>query len=213
MDYLLFTSSLFFLAFSLCFSPGPNNTMCMAMAMSHGFRAVLPYSAGVVVGATCTFALTAFGLGEIFQRHPTLFLGLRIVGAAYLVWLALMIAGLNPLAFLRRADKAGKDPAKSAQDSVRPLTFFQGCVFQLVNVKVWMGHVITIGTYAGADEYMWHRIVIIAVMTNSFGGLANLAWAAGGVAMNRFLSSEGIRRANSIFAASLVLSVVLLFFQ
>lgn len=213
MDYLLFISSLFFLAFSLCFSPGPNNTMCMAMAMSHGFRYVFPYSAGVVVGAMFTFALTAFGLGEIFQRHPTLFLGLRIAGGAYLVWLALMIAGLNPLAFLRRGGKTGRDSAKSAHGDARPLTFLQGCAFQLINVKVWMGHVITIGTYAGADEYMWHRIVIIGLMTNLFGGMANLAWAAGGVAMNRFLSSEGIRRANYLFAASLVLSVILLFFQ
>ena len=213
MDYLLFISSLFFLAFSLCFSPGPNNTMCMAMAMSHGFRSVLPYSAGVVAGSMGTFALTALGLGEIFQRHPSLFLGLRIAGGAYLVWLALLIAGWNPLAFLRRTGKSDKDPAKSAHDNARPLTFLQGCAFQLVNVKVWMAHVITIGTYAGADEYMWHRIVIIGLMTNLFGGLANLAWAGGGVAMNRFLSSEGIRRANYIFAASLVLSVILLFFQ
>ncbi len=213
MDYMLFVSSLFFMAFSLCFSPGPNNTMCMAMAMSHGFRSVFPYSAGGVSGAVFTFALTALGLGEVFQRYPTLYLGLRVVGGAYLIWLALHIAGLDPLVALRRRGGEKKKAAKSSQSVTRPLTFLQGFTFQFVNVKVWMGHVITIGTYAGADEYMWHRIVIIGVMCNLFGGMANLAWAAGGVVMNRFLSSEGIRRANYVFAASLVLSVFLLFFQ
>ncbi len=212
MDYMLFISGFFFLAFSLCFSPGPNNTMCMAMAMAHGFRAPMLYSLGSVLGALVTFILTALGLGEIFLRYPHLYLTLRVIGGAYLLWLALSIAGINPLS--RLLHLSGKSPKKAgAGGPAKPLNFRQGLTLQMVNIKVWMGHVIAIGTYAGADEYMWRRMAIIAAMFSLFGWLANMVWALGGAAMNRFLSTEGIRRVNYVFAASLALSVVLIFFQ
>lgn len=213
MDYALFLSSLLLFALPMCFSPGPNNTMSMVIAMTHGFRSIFPYVFGATLGALGTFFLTSLGLGEMLQRFPAVYLGLRIAGAAYLIWLALGIAGLNPLPMLLRLTKKDKKAAKVAQTPQKPLNVFQGITFQLLNVKVWMGHLIAISTYAGADEYMWRRIVIIGFLTCSLGGLANLAWAAGGAAMNRFLSSEGIRRANYIFAASLILSVLFLFFQ
>ncbi len=94
---------------------------------------------------------------------------------------------------------------------VKPLTFAQGLVFQLVNPKAWLTCVSGVSMYAGADAYVWQRLWIMTVIFMVLGFLSLCTWAAGGVIMSRFLSSEGMRRCNYVFAGFLALSVGLLF--
>lgn len=76
-------------AFVLAITPGPDMALFVSRTMSHGkahgFAAVLGTSTGIAVHT----ALVAFGISVLIVAAPTAFWVLKIVGALYLVWLAI----------------------------------------------------------------------------------------------------------------------------
>lgn len=235
MSYLLYLSSMLLFAMSMCFTPGPNNAMAMAIGLDKGFRAALPLCFGAAIGANVTLLLLGLGLAELFTRFPVVYEFLRYAGALYMLWLAWKISGL-PLPWAARKivgtrAQDGRNPVPDGlpekmadseaderkentgeqSEGVRPLTFFQAFMFQLVNVKVWLTNVIVISNYVGTGDGVWARLCLAIVLFTVLGAAAIASWAAGGMFMRRFLTSDGMRRANYVFAAFLVFSVLLLF--
>ena len=232
MDYAIFLSSVTLFALSMCFTPGPNNALAMATGLDKGFWATLPHCLAVPVGGLVSLAALYLGLGQVFTRFPIVYELLRYTGAVYMVWLAWRISGLRPgkAAEVRPAGPAeGQSqnaddtrPAESSpkntaaaesgpQGGITPLTFGQSFLLQFVNVKAWITNVVIISNYVGTGgdsrTRFWIVLALMAVMC--FTSVA--MWAAGGSFMRRFLTSDGMRRCNYVFAAFLLVSVVLLF--
>ncbi len=87
MDYhalLLFTLT----EAALSLSPGPAVFLVVATGLGRGWRASLIASAGILTGNACYFLISAFGIGGLLQKSPLIFLGLKYLGAAYLLYLA-----------------------------------------------------------------------------------------------------------------------------
>lgn len=220
MDYLLYLTSLALLGVSMCFTPGPNNALAMATGMQLGFRAALPFCAGAAIGANISLLLLGFGLAEIFERCPLLYEGLRHAGALYMLWLAWRLSGLRlsfggPDKDVKSGAEAGakeKDGGKNAgENGFRRIGFAGAMLLQLVNVKVWITNVVIVSRYVGSGDDALLKIVIAVALFTFLGGGAMCCWAAGGRFMGRFLTSDGMRRANCLFALFLVLSVGLLY--
>src|SRR5438270_13381599 len=74
------------------FTPGPNNVMVMSSGLTYGFRRTLPHMAGVACGFAFMVAAVGFGFGAVFIAYPMLQTILKYLGAAYLIYLAVMIA-------------------------------------------------------------------------------------------------------------------------
>src|SRR5690349_8995485 len=74
------------------FTPGPNNTMLLASGLNFGFRRTIPHMLGVGFGVGIVVLVAGFGLGVIFQAYPLLYTALKYAGAAYLLYLAWLIA-------------------------------------------------------------------------------------------------------------------------
>ena len=220
MDYLLYLASMILFGVSMCFTPGPNNALAMATGMQIGFRAALPFCCGAAVGANVSLLLLGFGLAEVFERFPLIYDGLCHAGALYMLWLAWRISGLRlPFARKKRdaeqksgaTDEKTVDAADAKKDSgFRRIGFGEAMLLQLVNVKVWITNVVIVSRYVGGDD-AWLKFAMALVLFTFLGGGAMCCWAAGGRFMSRFLTSDGLRRANYLFALFLVLSVVLLY--
>ena len=83
--FILFAAVMFF-------TPGPNNIMVMSSGLTYGFRRTLPHIAGVTIGFAFMVGAVGLGFGTIFIAFPVLQVFLKYAGAAYLVYLAVMIA-------------------------------------------------------------------------------------------------------------------------
>src|SRR5277367_6299733 len=83
--FILFAAVMFF-------TPGPNNIMVMSSGLTYGFRRTLPHIAGVTIGFAFMVGAVGLGFGTIFVAFPILQTVLKYVGAAYLVYLAVVIA-------------------------------------------------------------------------------------------------------------------------
>lgn len=68
-------------------SPGPSIIAASQSAISRGGRASLPYALGLAVGASLWCLAALFGLNILFTLVPQLFVGFKILGGIYLLWI------------------------------------------------------------------------------------------------------------------------------
>ena len=86
MASTLITLSLLYLAALII--PGPNLLLLTHTAASSSRRAALGVALGITTGTFIWVAVAVFGVQQIFAALPTLQLALKVVGGAYLLYLA-----------------------------------------------------------------------------------------------------------------------------
>ena len=188
---------LFMFAFVGSATPGPNNLLLLTSGLNFGLPRTVPLLLGISLGFTLMVGLVGFGLGPVFARFPVLYVILKYLGAAYLLWLAWKIAVSGPL-----KDDVTED---------RPMTFLQGSAFQWVNPKAWMMAVTACSTYTSADAYTLTMTIVTLVFL--VGTVPTTALLAGfGTAMRGWLSDpKRLKVFNFVMAALLVASLIPVF--
>lgn len=102
-------------------TPGPANMALLATGARYGFRAALPFVAGVALGKQLIIWPIGFGLMELAERAPWIFEALKWASAAYIIWLAWKVANLR-LGTVSRAAAPG---------------FWAGLIVHPLNPKAW----------------------------------------------------------------------------
>lgn len=81
--------AVFFLAaVALGFAPGPDNIFVLTQSALHGRLAGLVVTLGLCTGLIFHTIAVAFGVAALFAASATAFTVLKLVGAAYLLYLA-----------------------------------------------------------------------------------------------------------------------------
>ncbi|BCL76339.1 amino acid transporter [Jeongeupia sp. HS-3] len=81
--WLAFVATTFFISGT----PGPNMLLMLSHGTRYGWQATLSTMAGALTGLALLFTLSAFGLAAVLATSASLFLLLKLLGAAYLVYL------------------------------------------------------------------------------------------------------------------------------
>ncbi|MEX0314147.1 MAG: LysE family translocator [Allomuricauda sp.] len=76
---------------ALAIAPGPDNIFVLGQSISNGARSGLATVAGLVSGCLVHTTLLAFGISEVIKRSDALFWAIKLFGAAYLLYLAVMV--------------------------------------------------------------------------------------------------------------------------
>ncbi|MCA1952771.1 MAG: LysE family translocator [Hyphomicrobiales bacterium] len=184
-----------FLAFAFASSvtPGPNNMMLVASGVNFGLRRTLSHVAGINVGFPVMLLLSGLGLGQVFHRYPALYGAMKVIGIAYMLWLAWKIARSGPVG--------------EGREIGSPMRFWQAAAFQWVNPKAWAMVVGAIAAYTVPENYLG-SLLMITVLYALTGAPGSLIWAAFGAAMRGFLSDPGkVRWFNIAMALLLVASL------
>lgn len=87
MDFSLWLS-FFTVSLVLAVAPGPDNLFVLAQSSLYGARAGLLVVAGLCTGLCCQTLLAVFGISALITAQPALMWVIRLVGAAYLLYLA-----------------------------------------------------------------------------------------------------------------------------
>ncbi len=79
-------------------SPGPATLAQAQVALAHGRGAALRFGSGLAFGLAVWGAVAAFGVGAVLVQSAAALWALKVVGGAYLLWLAFKSArsALNP---------------------------------------------------------------------------------------------------------------------
>ena len=174
------------------FTPGPNNIMVLSSGLTYGFRRTVPHIAGISIGFAFMVGAAGFGFETIFLAYPLLQTILKYAGAAYLIYLAAVIAM--------------SEPVTPGQDNRRgPMTFWGAAMFQWVNVKGWVMVIGTITAYAGIARFPWN-IVIQVVLSLLLGVMSTSTWTLSGSSLRPLMTSRRVVRAFNIVMAVLLLA-------
>lgn len=145
-------------------SPGPANLAVCVAAMAHGAGPALRMAAGLALGLALWGVVAASGMGAILAASEAALTLLRLIGGAYLLWLAW------------RSAQAALTPSSDAAPQKSAAGFRTGLMLNLTNPKAafaWMAALalgLTDGGSAGG--------LIVAVALCALIGLANyLGWA------------------------------------
>lgn len=86
----MLTSIISFLGASvlLTIAPGPDNIYVLVQGITHGKKAGIMLTCGLVSGILIHTSLVAFGVSVIIQNSPFLFYCIQYLGAIYLLYLA-----------------------------------------------------------------------------------------------------------------------------
>jgi threonine/homoserine/homoserine lactone efflux protein len=110
--------------------PGPSVLFIVGRALSYGRRTALLSILGNSVGSYLAAVCVSVGLGPLLQRSDLLFQVIKLLGAAYLLWLGVQ-------AFRHAGQGLGTvDPAAPAQSSLRAVR--TGVVVGITNPKTFI---------------------------------------------------------------------------
>jgi threonine/homoserine/homoserine lactone efflux protein len=134
--------SLLFLAAAvlLTLAPGPDNLMVISLGMARGRRAGVVFGLGCALGCLSHTLLAALGVSAAIAASPHAFMGLRIVGGAYLIWLGAIALkstwrrSAKPVTVSAETSSVSLTP--TFQQAGMPTLFTRGLIANAVNPKV-----------------------------------------------------------------------------
>ena len=168
-------------------SPGPSIAALVARVLTKGWRDVLPFLAAMWIGEALWLSLAVLGLAVVAQTFHLLFVVIKYLGVAYLLYLAWK---------MWRAPVAVEDGALPRERSAGKL-FLAGMAVTLGNPKImlfYMALLPTIIDLTAVTALGWAELTVtmLGVLV-----AVDMSWVLLAVQARRFLrSARAMRAAN-----------------
>ena len=108
-------------------SPGPSNLYVMARAIAQGTQGGIVAAMGLAVGSLVHVVATALGLSAIFAHSPTLYMMVKLVGAAYLIYLGVI--------YWKSKSSGGNETVPQPKEKPLISVFQQSVIVEVTNPK------------------------------------------------------------------------------
>lgn len=172
------------LAGALTLSPGPATVLVIGNAARGGFAAGVGTTAGVCSALFLHATLSALGVSAVVATSAALYSGMKLVGAAYLVWL-----GVQSLLRSRRRATEGGSRADPARGAIRAgVAIRQGFLSNVLNPNTALFYLAILPQFAVFPE----RIVVDSLTLAGVHFVISFAWLT--------LASAFVSRARSLLA-------------
>jgi threonine/homoserine/homoserine lactone efflux protein len=150
--------------------PGPDTAIVTKNALLHGRRAALGTAFGVETGLAVWTVASALGVASIVRASDTAFTVLKLIGAAYLVWLGIQAL----LAARRGGSRADTDSASRVAIGGRG-GFRQGLISDLANPKIGAFFTGLLPQFAGPG----HSVLLPFLVLGGLFVLMTVVWLCG----------------------------------
>ena len=198
MDINFFLTLTFFY-FVMYVTPGPNNAMVLASGLRFGFFRTLPVITGITIGHILQLIVVCLGLGKIFQLYPEIQFLLKIMCAAYMLYLSYKIVG----------SFSGIEGKNS-----KPIRFREAALFQIINPKAWTISSMAASSFIINELNLIISISIIAIVALIVCPLSISPWAAFGAPIRQFVRSTKLKVfIEYLLSSLLVITAVLILFK
>lgn len=191
----MFNASFLLYVFITTFTPGPNNIMSMSNAARMGLRKAFPFNLGVLCGFTVVMVLCALFSAGLYALVPKITLPMQIIGAAYMLYLAVKI-------YHSALTVADEEPHSAS--------FITGALLQFVNVKMIIYGIMAMSTYILPYTSSLPLLACFALGLAVIGFSSTMCWALFGSLFYRLFTRHQ-RIINTVMALLLVYCAVSLF--
>ncbi len=141
-------------------TPGPNMAWLAGLAATEGKRSGLAAVAGVALGLLANGILAALGLATLLTAMPALLQGLRLAGAAMMVWLAI---------------EAWRGAEKAPPPTAPGKSFATGALINLLNPKAYLFFVVVAPEFLGGRALGLREALTLALVSTGIATAIHLA--------------------------------------
>lgn len=190
-------------AILIAVTPGPGAVASMSTGMRHGYWSALALILGLQTAILLHLSIVAIGLGALLAASETAFGLVKLVGAAYLVWLGVQKWRAPPLSELA--------PLPAGQ---RKSLFLQGLLVNLTNPKaiVFIGALVP--SFIDGSVALLPQYLVIALTLCLTDLLVMSAYALAAARLGeRLLDPGSVRSQNRLFGGLFVTAGALLAFS
>ncbi len=186
-----------FLAFgaSQVGTPGPANMVLLATGARYGFRAALPFVAGVALGKQLIIWPIGFGLMSLAETAPWFFEILKWASVAYIFWLAWKVANL------RLSPNGGQGST--------PPGFLAGLAVHPLNPKAWAMIITGFTNFVTVETPILQATATIAICLFACQAIFHPIWAYGGDRIARLVAGKPAEKILMRTLAALTVASVL----
>ncbi|MBB4004162.1 LysE family translocator [Aurantimonas endophytica] len=168
--------------------PGPAMLYAAARTMAGGRRSGLMAVLGLHLGCYVHIAAAAGGLSVLFHAVPTLYLAVKLAGAAYLVWLGIQ---------LFRPDRAANANAIQMKPRSGRRAFAESMTVEILNPKTAIFFLAFLPQFvdAAAAFPIWLQMALLGVAVNVVFSLTDIVCVVlAGLAVERLKRSGRAQR-------------------
>jgi threonine/homoserine/homoserine lactone efflux protein len=172
--------ALFIFSAAMSFSPGPNTMLTTAIASNEGIRKTIPFALAVPIGWLLIMLSCGLGIGAMITEMPSLRLSIKLLGCAYLIWLAYKLCRTKKL-----------HEVNSARLNIN---FPKGVLLQFLNIKVWLLAITITGTWiidaeGQASTNPNERLALACAIVMFMAFTSNMTYALAGALFRTWLGS------------------------
>ena len=184
-------------AFGLVITPGPNMIYLVSRSLSQGRRAGLISLAGVACGFLAYLVATTAGLAALFVAVPGLFILVKLLGAAYLLYLAWSI--------LRPGGRSMFTPDEDTPPHTPRRLFVMGLSTCLLNPKIALMYAALLPQFVDPAAPVSTQLLLLGLVQIAVAVTVNAGWvfAAAAVA-NLFRARPFAQRVQRWIAGSVL---------
>lgn len=169
-------------------TPGPGAVISMSTGLRYGYRAALAAILGLQAAILFQLLLVALGLGALIAASETAFDWIKLLGAAYLIWLGVQkwrapVEGLGEVAAF----------------SARRGLFVQGLMVNLTNPKAIIFIGALVPQFVDPARDPWLQFVIIAITLCATDILIMSIYALMATRVRHWLDRPSVMRAQNRF--------------
>ena len=182
-------------AFSQVATPGPANMAMMATGARFGFRAALPFVAGVILGKQLIIWPIGYGIMEVASQVPLLFEILKFLSALYIIWLAWRVANMR---------------LSSGEPSLDAPGFWSGLLVHPLNPKAWAMILVGFTNFVESDTATFYATLYIAGSLLIIQIICHPIWTLFGDRIAKFIIGKKYERVFMWFLALITVIFVLM---
>ena len=182
-------------AFSQVATPGPANMAMMATGARFGFRAALPFVAGVILGKQLIIWPIGYGIMEVASQVPLIFETLKFLSALYIIWLAWRVANMR---------------LSSGEPSVDAPGFWSGLLVHPLNPKAWAMILVGFTNFVESDTTTFYATLYIAASLLIIQIICHPIWTLFGDRIAKFIIGKKYERVFMWFLALVTVIFVLM---
>ena len=184
--------------FVMFVTPGPNNAMLTASGIKFGFKKTIPHLIGIPFGHTIQITLVCFGLGNLFQKYPSIQVYLKWLCFIYLLYLGWKIIGSF---------------SEYNKESGRPLKLYEAAFFQFINPKAWVVALTAATAFFPVNENFYLATFFVALTAPLICFPSICVWALFGSSIKILIKNANLKKIIEYFLAVLlfITAIIILF--
>lgn len=180
-------------------TPGPSQLLMLSNSMANGFPRSLATAAGDLSANVLQMLAAGLGLGAIILASAHAFLGVQLLGVAYLAWMG-----------LDRIRRAGRGGVTGAARSSTGTLWLQGFVTSAANPRAVVFFAALFPQFIEPAADLWPQLAILGATYIALDGSVLSLYGAGAAWIARRLGPSARTRLDRLSGAFLIIAGVLL---